>query len=373
MKNILVIEDDKAVLENISELLEHENFNVYRAENGLIGVERAKEFLPDLIISDITMPGLDGYGVIKALSEINETANIPFIFLSARADKFDRRMGMELGADDFLSKPVTPQELFAAISARLKKKDKVNFASDEKIKQFSLSIASSIPHELRTPLNGILASAQLLNDYYDKLNEQETKEINGTLLTSAKRLESLIYKYLIFVETELILLNPEKLASTWMIITNSPADMIIETIKNLGIKNCRVKELIYNIVDADLYIYKNHLQYIVEELVANAIKFSKSDTPIDIQTWQENDKYYIQVIDNGIGMSNCEIEQIGEMKQFGRKQMEQQGMGLGLAIVQRLVKIYQGEMNVESKKGSFTRITIILPCFKKSTIDCSDE
>ena len=121
MKNILVIEDDDQVRENIAEILELEDFEAITAENGFIGVQLATEKLPDLIICDVMMPELDGYGVLKALRQNPATAAIPFIFLTAKAERHDLRQGMNLGADDYLTKPFTPGELRQVIAIRLAK------------------------------------------------------------------------------------------------------------------------------------------------------------------------------------------------------------------------------------------------------------
>ena len=121
MKKILVIEDEEFVRENIVELLEAEGFEVYNAENGYRGLDVAKSKLPDLILCDVMMPGLDGLGVLAALRKDAILASIPFIFLTAKAAKSDFRQGMELGADDYITKPFTRNELLGAIATRLKK------------------------------------------------------------------------------------------------------------------------------------------------------------------------------------------------------------------------------------------------------------
>lgn len=123
MKKILVIEDNEAVRENTAEILELANYKVVTAVNGKIGTEKAKEFLPDLVICDIMMPQMDGYEVLRALSKEGITASIPFIFLTAKTDRADMRMGMNLGADDYLTKPFEEKELLEAIACRLKKHD----------------------------------------------------------------------------------------------------------------------------------------------------------------------------------------------------------------------------------------------------------
>ena len=125
MKKILVIEDQPLVRANILEILELEEFNVVGAENGLLGVLGAQEHLPDLIICDVMMPEINGYEVLGALRQNSTTATIPFIFLTAMADKADIRRGMELGADDYLTKPFTTNELLAAIATRFAKHEVV--------------------------------------------------------------------------------------------------------------------------------------------------------------------------------------------------------------------------------------------------------
>ena len=121
MKTILIIEDDLALRENTSELLKLENYKVLTAPNGKVGIEKAKKSLPDIIVCDIMMPEVDGYGVLEAISMDSETQHIPFIFLSAKTEHKEIRRGMDMGADDYLTKPFEEEELLSAIESRLAK------------------------------------------------------------------------------------------------------------------------------------------------------------------------------------------------------------------------------------------------------------
>lgn len=123
MKKILLIEDNADMRENTAEILELANYQVISAPNGRVGVEKASKENPDLIICDIMMPELDGYGVLYLLSKNPSTASIPFIFLTAKAEKADLRKGMSMGADDYLTKPFEEMELLNAVEARLRKSD----------------------------------------------------------------------------------------------------------------------------------------------------------------------------------------------------------------------------------------------------------
>ncbi|NMM46975.1 response regulator [Marinigracilibium pacificum] len=130
MKSILVIEDNNDVRENISEILELSNYYVKQAHNGIEGVRIAKTSKVDLILCDIMMPELDGYGVLHMLNKDPKTSNIPFIFLTAKTEKSDIRKGMNLGADDYLTKPFDDTELLEAIEIRLKKAEAISNIKD---------------------------------------------------------------------------------------------------------------------------------------------------------------------------------------------------------------------------------------------------
>jgi CheY-like chemotaxis protein len=135
MKNILLIEDDRALRENTEELLELSGYSVQVAPNGKIGIQLAKEELPDLIICDIMMPEVDGYGVLENLSSDESTKHIPFIFLSAKTEHKEIRKGMDMGADDYLTKPFEEDDLMSAIESRLAKAELLGRMINEGISQ----------------------------------------------------------------------------------------------------------------------------------------------------------------------------------------------------------------------------------------------
>jgi DNA-binding NarL/FixJ family response regulator len=123
MKKILVIEDEPEMRRNITTLLRFHQYETVGAENGRQGLELARRFNPDLILCDVMMPELDGYGVLQALQADASLAGVPFIFLTAKGEKDDLRSGMDLGADDYLTKPVGNKELVSAIEARLRRSE----------------------------------------------------------------------------------------------------------------------------------------------------------------------------------------------------------------------------------------------------------
>lgn len=130
-KSILIIEDNKEVRENLEELLSLSGYQTYVAENGKIGASKALEVIPDLILCDIMMPEVDGFGVLKILNNQPKTMDIPFIFLTAKTEKEDFRKGMGLGADDYITKPYDDVQLLETVEMRLKKSERIKKSFDQ--------------------------------------------------------------------------------------------------------------------------------------------------------------------------------------------------------------------------------------------------
>ncbi len=163
MKKILLIEDNDDIRNNTAEILELSNYQVIRAENGKVGVEKALAHHPDLIICDIMMPLLDGYGVLHALQKNELSKSIPFIFLTAKSERADFRQGMQAGADDYISKPFDGTELLNAVDARLKKIDYLKTEFRPGLEGFTSFIKASGKDELLS-----LVEEQNINKYKKK-------------------------------------------------------------------------------------------------------------------------------------------------------------------------------------------------------------
>src|SRR5260221_361335 len=156
MTKIVVIEDEEFLLQEIVDTLNFEGFEVAGAENGLQGYKLVRETMPDLVICDVMMPVLDGYGVLLKLRSEPETSLIPFIFLTAKASREDMRHGMDFGADDYVTKPFTREILLSEIRTRLEKYAASRREYDKGLDSLRNSIILTLPHELRTPLTSII-------------------------------------------------------------------------------------------------------------------------------------------------------------------------------------------------------------------------
>jgi len=361
MTKILVIEDEELIRELIEDLLIVEEFEVITSENGEQGVELAKQYLPDLIICDVMMPKMDGYAVLTTLKDNPETNTIPFIFLTAKSTKTDQRQGMELGADDYLTKPFTRAELMGAIAIRLEKKKAIERYSQEKIEQLTTNLTSSLPHELLTPLNGIMGFADLLSGTMGPIDEDEVKEMAQEIKFSAQRLHQLIQNYLLYAQLEIAKTNPGRLKNLLTGVTYSTEEAIAEAAEIKAMSYNRQSDLQLKLQDTKLLIQTKWLTKIVSELVDNAFKFSSKGTPVVVKTMIEKGSFIIWISDRGRGMTPEQIKQVGAYMQFERKVYEQQGSGLGLVIAQQLTELFGGNLTINSIRDQQTTICVTLP------------
>jgi DNA-binding NarL/FixJ family response regulator len=182
MKKILVIEDEPEMRRNLATILRLEKFHPLPAANGHLGIELAKKAKPDLILCDVMMPELDGYGVIAALRADPDTVTIPFIFLTAKGEKPDIRAGMNLGADDYLTKPVGKADLLSAIHSRLKR------AVQQAVPEFKPNFESAKPLEEVLGLTPRVAETLLW------LTQGKT---NGEIATILNNSESTVKKHVL--------------------------------------------------------------------------------------------------------------------------------------------------------------------------------
>lgn len=370
MKRILVIDDAAPLRKDIVEMLGFEGYEAVDAEDGKSGVERARELNPDLIICDIMMPGMDGYQVLETLRQDPQTATIPFIFLTAKADRSDVRQGMGLGADDYIPKPFHAAELIATVRARLHKRDVHDRIVEERaIKGITGNIILSLPHELRTPLNVILGFSDLLMADADGLDSERVFEMARYMNDSATRLYHLIENFLVYAHTEICLVDVHQRQSLKKHNALYPKATIEMAALQVADAYKRTGELMLQVQDVDaVTISEDHLKKIVEELVDNAFKFSSANTYVAVVGAVDDDTYRLSVTNRGRGMTPEEIKRIGAYMQFNRRLYEQQGSGLGLVICMRLAQLHGGGLRVESVPDEETTVIVELPLYRGAAI-----
>lgn len=367
MTKILVIEDETILRQEIVEWLTLEGYDALGAENGVVGVELAFRHIPDLIISDITMPLLDGYGVLLELQSNAKTANIPFIFVTARASYDDVRTGMNLGADDYITKPFTRLQLLEAVSIRLDKKylqekkhqyelEQWKMALNEEREQRLLKarLMGMFSHDFRNPLASILASSSIIRNYEDRLTPERKVHHLDQIDGSVHLLLQMLDDMLIVAEMEngRLEFRPEpidlrhfmkRIIEEFQLIHNKTHLIIFES--NFD-----------NIVAVDPKLFRQ----IVTNLISNAIKYSPAGSEVLISLAENNGSIELLVADQGMGISEDDREHLFEAFYRAENAKNMKGTGLGLSIVKYALDLHGGTIDILNNEAGGTTFSIKL-------------
>ncbi len=345
----------------IEETLNMFGFETVVAEDGERGIAMARQHLPDLIICDVQMPKLDGFGTLEQMRAHESTATIPFMFLTGQVDRPNVRRGMELGADDYITKPFTPSELLAAVNARLEKAAVIERKSEKKLDELRGKMTLTLPHELRTPLNGIMGLASLLIDCQSTMKPAEVLDSARMIYDSANRLHRLIENFLAYGQIELMAKDAKAVLGSASLSSTPTAPIINEGAKAVAERWNRGPDLKLEVRACTVPVIADSFQKIIEELLDNAFKFSEPGTPVRVVAGALDQTFSLNVINTGRGLTAEQIAKIGAHMQFEREKYEQQGAGLGLIIAKRLTELNGGHFSINSVPGQQTRVTATFP------------
>ena len=352
LDTILVVEDEFPIREDLQELLESEGYNVLSAANGEEGYQIAKSYFPDLIISDIRMPKMDGFQLLNKLQSEQNTSTIPLIFLSAKVEMKDIRAGMLIGADDYITKPFLSDDVLRAINTRLKKKK--NF--EHVVEEIKNTFIKNVPHELRTPLIGILGFSELMESNFESFTTDEIKDMLKRINQSGKRLHRRIEK-LIHLAC-LLTLNIGKYKFTAVDINKNTHTAML---KKLAEDHERENDLTVKLGTGTVKMEESNFETLMCELLENAIKYSRIGSPIKISGKLCRDRYKIKIEDNGTGIGIKKLEEVELFKRNDEDNKNMEGLGLGLAIVKRILEISQSDIKIDSEKNKYTSMEISIP------------
>ena len=360
-KKILVVEDEQALRNDIAAFLTYEGFEVLEAENGLSGINQARTYLPDLIVCDIMMPEVNGFEMLTALQKESQTAGIPFIFVTARTDKADRRRGMDQGAYDYITKPFSVEELLRSVKARLDTIDNVKHIIDDTIPDEQENITLSLPDNLRTPLTSLLSYSELLRDKADHLDRGQIADLGQCVHSTAESLSQMIENYLALAQIEIIANNPERSGPIKINPLRNPKSLIEEYAACTGRKHDREADLVLDIDEVQtVQIGESYVRKIINELVENALKCSLPETPVTITFGLEDDQAVLRVRDQGHGMPSQAISNLNTYSDFDRMLYADKDNEIGMAVVRRIVELHQGDIQIDSDPDHGTTVTIRL-------------
>jgi len=361
VENILIAEDDIEIRTGIKYILVEKGFNVIEAEDGQKALDILNKEKIDLIISDIMMPVKNGYDLLMDIKKDELLSAIPFLFLTAKTSYDDFRLGMNLGVDDYISKPFKAIELLQAIDTRLKKKNEI----EKKFERLKSGITKYVPHELRTPLVSIIGFSDMILTEYKENTPGELTEMVQRINVAGNRLLRTIEKFLIFTELK----SSVKFSSKTLLekeISDFSISRIFEDVREKLNKIYQSKITFNNtIIEKSLMIPENYFQILITEVVDNALKFSSSCGIVNINTGIENNFYTIEISNNGKKFAADQIRRISEFVQFDRDEFQQNGNGLGLTIVKSILNSVGGTVEIQSD-GSSTNVKISIPLLNEA-------
>lgn len=368
MTKILLIEDEDMLRGEIAEWLTLEGYEVLTAVDGEAGANAVGLHLPDLIICDIMMPRLDGYGVLLHVRANSLTQLTPFIFTTAKVGHDDIRLGMKSGADDYLTKPFTRYELLQAIRVQLDKREtqkreqalEVELwrkALDQEHNQRLLKaeMVAMFAHDFRNPLTAILSSINLVRDYSDRLAEEGRRKHLNRAEASVHRLLQMLEDMLFLAQTDSNSFN----LSSEPVYIGTFFEQVVNEFQSL---HNETHKLFFESHFADpVAADPRLLRQIAANLISNAIKYSPAGSEVRVTLDNGSEQYTLTVEDHGIGIPEKDQARLFSTFQRGSNVGAVSGTGLGLAIVQQAVDLMAGSIELESQVGVGTTITVHIP------------
>ena len=356
MQRILIIEDEPVIRKQLAQILRFEGFEPLEAANGKLGVEAALGSVPDLVVCDIMMPVLDGFGVLLALRDDPRTALTPFIFVTAKVANHDRRHGMEEGADDYITKPYDPAALVGSIRRRLEKRARQIEEGRRQAEEVSLAVASSVPRVFEETLDRITTVTNLVARKYAE-DDPQVSAMHEVVAQEAIRLRRLMRRLNLYAQLPQLYAHRFELEENgWF----AKQEAVLEHVARGVCQGWhRMADLVLASAQGQLPIREEHLVLLVEELIDNACKFSAPGTPVEIIGHSQAEFWSVTVMNHGPGLSAEQIAQIGAFKQFWSGHTKPQGLGLGLALTQGIARLHGCEFSLCSGADVTTAILLV--------------
>src|SRR5687767_16019624 len=361
---ILIIDDEPALLMGLAATIRRHGYNVVTATNGRDGLQKAREAVPDLILSDVMMPPPNGFELRRMMSLDSDLASIPFIFLTARSNVEDRVSGIREGADDYITKPFITEELLARIEAVFRRvkteqergREQMKAIAEQDMNRLRHEILQNLHHELRTPLSNILMPLELAANHKFSDPEEQSKFIN-IALSNADRLESLV--------TDLIILSNIDHGNLNTIRQPIDVDMHILAPVRKRLERYKPKELeIFTEISEQGKITAPRREFIhaITHLMDNAFKFGHERGHVRLKVQPgSNGGVDIEIQDDGPGISANRHEKVFERFYQGSQgdSRGHEGLGVGLTIARAVFQSLRGNVEIhDSTQGTLVRAFI---------------
>lgn len=369
MIKVLVIEDETQIREEVMDWLSFEGYEVYGEANGRLGLATIQHNIPDLVLCDIAMPEMDGYEVLIEVRSDRNLGYIPFIFLTAAADRASVRRGMDMGADDYLTKPFTHAEVMNTVRSRLAKKEAQdkqlasqinsldNAFNEERAKHLLKSrLVAMFSHDLRNPLATISTSSGVLRSYSDHLAPERRERLFDFIDGSVRHVLQMLDDMLITAEMESghLVFAPQ--------VVELPGFLQAIVDEFQLIDQGAHKLIFLATYQGQVMADPKLLRHILANLLSNAMKYSRSGTEITTTLDEADGELCLQIQDHGIGIPPESLPTLFQPFQRASNAKNIKGTGLGLTVVKECVDMHGGNIQVSSEIGQGTRFMVMLPC-----------
>lgn len=365
---VLMVDDNPANIKLLADMLTSRGYNVEQATNGTEALTLAHDKLPDIILLDIFMPGMDGYTVCRKLKADPKTQDIPVIFISALTDVDDIVRGFDVGGSDYITKPFRFKEVLARIAnlltlvyqrrqiEALREQDRQHFESLNRMQNEFLRMAT---HDLRNPLNVILG-------YLRVLDRVEVSESAKPLLDEARQNIQLSVEKMRTLVTDILDLAQIETGQGLHLSLTSINAILEKSLQGLRLV-AQEKDITLQYdppgEDLALMVDENRMSRVIDNLVSNAIKYTPKGGKVTISAQKQNGTVQINVSDTGLGIPESDLAHVFEAFyriEHGAYQREE-GSGLGLSIVKSIVEQHDGTIDVTSEVGEGSTFRVRLP------------
>ena len=354
-KRILIVEDERDIRDSLKTILELNDFIVDTAENGQVGLEKAGTQKPDLILCDVMMPVLDGFGLLEQLRK--NGIETPLIFLTAKAQYNDLRTGMNLGADDYIFKPFKSVELLQSIERRLERKDQLEQHLKMLINSLEQTIIQMVGHESNTPMPGVLSLTNLIKQKASELANNEIEDFCHYLESSTSRLQQTFNKIKTYFDLKKSGIAP---------VSDRRNVELTQLVKNISLQVAkeyeRESDLVFSEMDNREAVLSAELFSIaLYELVDNAFKFSEKGKKVFVSARFRSNGINIEILDEGNTCKAAEVRANAAITgQIKRTKFEQQDFGIGLALSLLIIHSQNGQLIFEDIQPNGIKTEILL-------------
>lgn len=360
-KTILVVEDNQAMNSAICDILDLSQYSILSAGDGAEALALMRKQRPDVVLSDIMMPRMDGYSLLKHVRSDEHLRTVPFIFLTARSSAQDARQAKSIGIEDYLVKPVDSQDLLLAVTNALRREENTLAETERQVSQLRTQIVSSLQHEFRTPLTFILGYAELLAEgSLESVDVETLRASTAAILEGGRRLQDLIEKFLLLADMQHRRKLPDSVALTDVtVLMAAEAQRQSKTAQEADL----TFSLECDVEDSSVLVEPSYVRQAIGRLIENAIQYRRATSrQIRLVITRSESYLGLQVQDDGRGIPAERLAALrSPFEQIDRENRDAPGIGLGLALVRHIARLHGGYLQIESWEGKGSTFTIWLP------------